>query len=257
MASQYSKKPLPPPSPLPAVSPALFQHRRFWLKVAAFRPLLVLAGIWIILLMVAVAAYDRLMYTVEDTPQVTAADTPVYPHERRNPSAADGAPPSTASEAPASSSSPSPDATDSSSRQAATISPGWLGALVATCALGCYAVSQQLQAPPRTPHRRPKRRPKAAHAGSKSPKPPSSPSKAVRPAAASPKRLDPYDPSQPLVVTPQGKRPAQATAKAAQPGQATDVTVVPDDTLHPLDWPEDSLVNSVDVRRQRSLSSFL
>jgi hypothetical protein len=49
-------------------------------------------------------------------------------------------------------------------------------------------------------------------------------------------------------------RPATATATAAAPPI---VTVLPPETNHSLDWDESSLVNALDLRKQRSLSSWL
>ncbi|NJN22827.1 MAG: hypothetical protein HC812_18690, partial [Leptolyngbya sp. RL_3_1] len=39
------------PTDASAVSPNLFQHRRFWLRLAAYRPFLVMVGgFWVVLL---------------------------------------------------------------------------------------------------------------------------------------------------------------------------------------------------------------
>jgi len=53
-------------------------------------------------------------------------------------------------------------------------------------------------------------------------------------------------------------RPATATATAAVTAAAPPiVTVLPPETNHSLDWDESSLVNALDLRKQRSLSSWL
>jgi len=53
-------------------------------------------------------------------------------------------------------------------------------------------------------------------------------------------------------------RPATATATATATAAAPPiVTVLPPETNHSLDWDESSLVNALDLRKQRSLSSWL
>lgn len=234
--------------------------------MAAYRPLLVLAGIWVVLLMIGVAAYDHLMYTVQDTPEITSTDAEVYPHQRENgdrpaplagpdgnrqDETASGAtakptpqPGSDAGDTPAAVEAPAP----------TSVSAGSVGALVLTCALGCWLLSRQLQAPRRTSRKRRKRGPNAPLPHSPQlVSPPAT--RAVRKPVTAPQRLAAYDPAQPSIHA--ASPGPQVAAVPKQAAAETEVTVVPADAEHPLDWPEESLVNSVDVRRQRSLSSFL
>lgn len=49
--------------------------------------------------------------------------------------------------------------------------------------------------------------------------------------------------------------PLSPPAPPAMPAHPT--TVVPEDEAHPLDWPEESLAHSLDLRQRRSLSSLM
>lgn len=271
MTGQFPKRSTPRTSSRSEVSPVLFQHRRFWLKIAAYRPLLILGVLWVVLLLIGMAAYDNLMHTVKDMPEVVATDLEDYPHQRGQDDAAAPAPVETADTSlmPAGEAEAISQAV--SAPDGSTVSPWSMGALVVTCALGCLMVSRQLQTPPR-PRRKPQKRglvhPQPAPTTRvRSSAPTTAPAKSspvksakAAPEPTRPQRLDPYDPAQPfgVPVASQGSvlssEPVTPTPPAAPPA---DVTVLPEDTVHPLDWPEDSLVNSVDMRRQRSLSSFL
>ncbi len=56
-------------------------------------------------------------------------------------------------------------------------------------------------------------------------------------------------------------RPAAARshqpAPLSQPSAQPDVTVLPADAVHPLDWPDDGLAQTFDIRKQVSLSAWL
>jgi hypothetical protein len=133
------------PADASAVSPNLFQHRRFWLRLAAYRPFLVLVGgFWVVMLAISILAYGRL--TSSGTQQRAEPRTP-YPHEQAQldqaaltatPEAERTAPettPATDAEAPAPAS--------------PTVSPWSLGLLVALCAGGCFTLSHSLSTPRR------------------------------------------------------------------------------------------------------------
>ena len=268
MAGQFSRRPVQRP-PVQEVSPALFQHRRFWLKLAAYRPLLILVGIWVVLLSIAVTAYEHLLYTKTGPLKPDSAEEiAVYPHQRiagdRSPTAipSENAPEfsTPADQSPGSETTGNnaePASSENPQSLPAGISPWSLGALVVICALGCSMLSRQLQAP-RVARRKPKKR----LLDKPVPVADSSPVKdgMGKGTPVSPERLAPYNASQSGVAsTPNGdvSLSNSPVPKPAAQGNAAKVTVVPQDAQHPLDWPEDSLVNTADVRRRRSLSSFL
>ncbi len=237
---------LPDPSspespPYEPLSPGLFQHRRFWLNVAAYRPLLVLGALWLVLLAIAAGAYSRLIYAEDQAPQV-APPAQTSPPALADRTPADRTPADRAPVAPPRAESPQAlsEETPVPSGQAV---PAWsLAALVGTCALGCWVISRQAQAAPRYPQA-------ARRAATPPPVTPSSPPR-------SPQRLAPYRPDQPLTAPLTGANPAPAVA-APSPPEAPTVAIVPEDTAHALDWPEGSLAHSLDVRQRRSLSSLL
>lgn len=263
------------------VSPALFRHQRFWLKMATYRPLLILAGIWAVLLAIAIIAYGQLLQTNEESAHRNNSNAnlpelaPAQPPVESDASSLDSLPldrPLSQSSGESSETLPSAPFTamPETGEAAATItalSPVSLLALVATCASGCLIIARQLQTEPRSPQRSRSRR-EATHPR-KTDRP--APQSARKPTPASTKlpKMAPYDPTQPLVKTsplprdvPRGHAgklmgDASVPSAAATQGTAANVTVVSDAVQHSLDWPQDSLVNTQDVRRQRSLSSFL
>jgi hypothetical protein len=130
------------------------------------------------------------------------------------------------------------DATEVSSSDSASV-PVWsLGLLVALCAGGCLALSQQLKPGRAAPRHKPA---PLKMSGPRAISPESA--KAVQKAA--PKRMQPY-------------RPGAGFAPAAQQETPTvPVAVVPEERANPLDWPKDSLINTMDVRQRRDVSSWL
>ena len=50
---------------------------------------------------------------------------------------------------------------------------------------------------------------------------------------------------------------ANQTGLSAQPSTQPNVTVLPADAVHPLDWPDDGLAQSFDIRKQVPLSAWL
>ncbi|MDB9528903.1 hypothetical protein PN498_23120 [Oscillatoria sp. CS-180] len=255
------------------VSSALFRRQQLWVKLAAYRPLAVLAGIWVVLLAIALFAYGQLLHTVNDAKEadVSTADLNVYPHERLN--EGENSQPSESEEAdPPSEEAPTePENATATPPPAETGFSGWtLVALVGTCAVGCWLVSAQVKSSASRSRYKAK---KSAQKPAKkrvliSPNQPSAtPSRRSQTTASSssPKPLPPYDPTQPLMVPQQEREvPPQKTPSSTVSSRAnnnttppTPVAVVSEDAHHRLDWPEDSLVNTADVRQRRSLSSFL
>jgi hypothetical protein len=199
-------------------TPNLFRHRRFWLNLAAYRPLLVLGGMWLLIVAIALVAYGRLVDTGSRQPVPEA----VYPHqERATPETAAGDSPAVASEA-------APTDTDDA-LAAPGLSPWSISLMVVLCASGCWVLSRQMMMPPRQ-----------------------------RPAADRP-RPQPLPPPAPRSPAP--RLPQSSPRPTASDGAAAPVAVQPqvlarqDHTS--VDWPQESLVNTVDMRQRRSLSSFM
>ena len=247
--------PVPADAPV-AVSPHLFQQRQFWLKLATYRPLLVVGGFWVVLLAIAIVVYGRL---TSSGAQHRSESRAPYPHEQAQ--FGQGASPAPAAVAPI--------ATDGSSRAgpataepqpAATLAPKtvpiWsLGLMVALCAGGCFTLSQQLSAARRPAQRQRRRQPSpVAAAVPKKSRSRSTPATAPnsRPKAA-PKRMQPYRP----ISDAPGYAPSPPTAAPQQSPSAVPVTVMPEGSANRLDWPQDSLINTMDVRQRRSVSSWL
>lgn len=254
---QY-RSPTPRPHPGTQVSPRLFRQRRLWMQLTAYRPLAVLAGIWIALLAIALLAYGQLLQTVEDAETAAVPSAELYPHERLNASTEDTEP-QTPNDEPAQPRVPEAEAPlvqgVASEHTEVTISAWTLVALVGGCALGCWLLSVVIKMPrtrKKTKKRSQKRRIAQASARRVAAKPSQS-----RPAV---RRLDAYDPANP-VVAPSSQRSAApnppASGSPAQTSSPAEVSVVSEEVQHRLDWPSDSLVNTADVRQRRSLSSFL
>jgi hypothetical protein len=208
-------------------------------------PLLFWAGIWLSVLLVAAIAVSGLV-------------SPGLPGRRAS-SASFG-------------SSTSSENVQTSGRQNRV--PFWLfGALAITCTAGSILVSQRISQTERT-HKlsRPRR------SGQHSPSVPRSANVGHRPSAHGKrpgKRLRPFvenefrSPPTPPISRPQpsgtsfgslnprrqGKRrPQPISRKGADP---VPVTVIPPEQNHRLDWNEASLADVMDIRKQRSLSSWM
>ncbi len=254
------------PAPVPPSmrrSPASVQHRLFrqqhlWRQLTAYRPLMVLGGIWLGLLAIALLAFGQLTHNAPDQPSAAAPTTP-YPHERVNGSSEESAAPVTSPEAQVT----APAAIEETDVQSINGLSIWtMVALVASCASGCWLLSILLKMPRRPKKRRPQRS-RVAKSDKRyrltaSQRPPvAAPLSASKdtPVATVPK-LETYNPDQPLVASSQpAKSPPSPPPTPETP--ASEVTVVSAETQHQLDWPRDSLVNTADVRQQRSLSSFM
>jgi hypothetical protein len=247
----------------PPVQRRLFRQQRLWRRLIAYRPLIVLGGIWLGLLAIAFLAFGQLTHNAPDQPTATEP-APPYPHERLNNGSAAPAPtPATSPESTATA--PTTTATESAPQTVNGLSVWTLAALVASCAGGCWLLSVVIKMPRKPKKRRPQRSQKAK-AGkryrlSSSQRPPVSASlPAQRDAQATSgttvPKLETYDPDQPLVASSKPTKPEPVPSPAAVP-EASEVTVVSEETQHQLDWPSDSLVNTADMRQRRSLSSFM
>jgi hypothetical protein len=116
--------------------------------------------------------------------------------------------------------------------------PLWLfGAIALTCTAGSIVVSKHL-APVERTYRRPKRMaPQAAKRRA---------AKRSRAPIAPPSRQSCRQTSRPPMAK---SLPPQAVK--------VPITVVPSEANHPLDWQDESLADVMDLRRQRSLSSWM
>lgn len=149
--------------------------------------------------------------------------------------------------------------------------PLWLfGAIALTCTAGSFLVSKQLARP--QPRRSPLRNPPSRiQSKSRPPRPPRKGRKRLKPysPAETPFPLPTYSSAQVQHSTalpvplqsgqPSGRlrRVSPPTSKLAVRPTRVSVTVVPDEENHPLDWKAANLADSVDLRKRRSLSSWL
>ncbi|MEM0978961.1 MAG: hypothetical protein AAGH78_01670 [Cyanobacteria bacterium P01_H01_bin.58] len=257
------------------VSPALFRHQRFWLKMAAYRPLLILAGIWAVLLAIAIVAYSQLLQTAEELSGGRDADisltesTPAESSTESESSSLEALPLDkplnqiSGESSAALSSEPFTEVPEilGTSTTITALSPVSLLALVATCAFGCLVIARQLQAAPRSPQKGRSHRKADRAKQVERPTPRSTPEPKSTPKGLP--KMAPYDPTQPFAKTPPPSTVAPVSSTQAQPNTspqqatASSTTVVPEAVQHSLDWPQDSLINARDVRQQRSLSSFM
>ena len=245
MAGQFFRGNSSTPPPLSDISPALFRYQRFWQKVIVYRPILILAGIWIVLLASALVAYERLLYAEKD-PSQTKTDTPettiaVYPHQRidgdrpQEASVADNPESSQSEQADVGGQPDTPGTTATNTAAAEVIatstelpqnsifgvSPWALAVLVVTCAGGCSLLSRQLQR-----SRRPRRKAKKRVLPQRQFVPlQNAQRQPVRQGGVSfaPKRLATYTPNQPIVPPlRQGKNDAAFSARFSKHKGAKD-----------------------------------
>lgn len=172
---------------------------------------------------------------------------------------------------------------------------GEIFSLVGLCALGSFVIAQQAKRPPR-PKRKKKMKRKAVAKPARKPKPPAKKSpgpKKLAPfaperdsvvvpsvmlaAKMSPPRVDgaaarsPHATENPKAegAASGGNRdpirqptlPVQSAANSGDGGfpqpEIHSPNIVPDHEDHPLDWSEESIAHSLDLRQRRSLSSFM
>ncbi len=157
---RFIERPTAPSQLARRISPNLFRQQRLLIKMATYRPLAVLASIWVVLLTIALLAYGQLLRTTPDTDeQSVAPSVEVYPHERPT---ADDTPTEATSSAPTTASQPV-DAQAIAVQAEEDALPGdpqtglniWtLLILVGTCAAGSWLLSVQLKRPrkPRSSH---------------------------------------------------------------------------------------------------------
>lgn len=229
----------------PPASAFSVQLKRFLVQLLQQRPLIFWGGVWAIALMLISGSIATLLdptvsrrvslHELFPSPQPIAAPSPTMAESAPPPSTSTSiAPPAIAADAP-------------------TIPYRSLGAIVIGCGLGSVLISQLMNRSPKPQrlHRAVPQPPAPA------PKPPEV--SAVQPpqSAVSPRGGEATAPPSfqmpPALTTPRSKRAAQSDRAVTQ----TAVTVMPPDASHSLDWDENSLVNSMDLRKQRSLSSWM
>lgn len=249
---------VPPPMksstrPTASVQRRLFRQQRLLSQMTAYRPLVVLAGIWVGLLAIALLAFSQLTHNASDG-QTPASTVDTYPHERLNGATES---PSPASEVIGDRDNTPPAETERSAPQTVHGLSVWtLAALVGSCAGGCWLLSMLMKMP-RRPKKRRSQRDKSGKTyrltsrEGKSAISSSAPSAAIK--SPTVPKLAAYDPQQPLVAPPETYPQSAATEHATE----ADVALVSDEVQHRLDWPNDSLVNTADVRQRRSLSSYM
>jgi hypothetical protein len=170
---------------------------------------------------------------------------------------------------PEASSSPSASTSVVATSPNAWLQIGSLGAIALSCAAGTLFISHRLNRP-----QKPKKLQKlpAPHLSQRSQlakrSTPTQPTLPVRPHTLPP-RLKPSSPLAASLSAATGASPgSRATQSIAREPIAREsmrepiakepiVTVVPAEQSHPLDWDENSLVNAMDLRKRRPLSSWL
>lgn len=235
--------------------------RGFWLNLLLSQPLLILGGMWALLVLIAALAFGGLLDPeITELPKLSPMEQSRLSESDRpwsentiqqdtQPSDPMATQPTVAPSANAPSNLVEGDL---ASNVPGPSIPVWsLAALVISCAAGCLAINHYLNGPPAQAVKT-LRQPKQAKASS-------------RPPLRSLKRLKPYTASagNSLEVTDKVQRSPHPAANANLPdtpahsSNSVVTTVVPPTENNPLDWPDGSLAHQLDLRQQKSLSSWL
>ena len=229
--------------------------RGFWLKLFLAQPLLMVGGMWIFLALIAAIAFGGLLNPgmktlpklnplerarLSQTQQSTSANDPQRnqasnrgrfgPHRVEDPHGADKQ---------------TKAKQESEDLDLGPSVPVWsLATLALICASGCWVIDQFLNAPPSTPIKK-LRQPN---------KPVNSHQSTLKPL----KRLKPYPASQSIPLPTSGEMPPPPEQPSPPPEAApVEPAVVPPSESNSLDWPDGSLAHQLDLRQQKSLSSWL
>ncbi|MBD2088439.1 hypothetical protein H6F67_00950 [Microcoleus sp. FACHB-1515] len=217
------------------------QLKMFLVQLLQQRPLIFWGGIWAIALILISGSIATLLdptvsrrialHELFPPPQPIAAPSPV----------ASAAPTTAVSPA-----SPTPIATPPTIQaEQPTIPYRSLGAIILGCGVGSIVISQLMNRSPQ---------PQRLHSASSTAKRP--PAIVQPPKTATSNLAQASAPTAyqmpPTLTTPRSK-PRVAQSQPASPT----VTVVPAEASHTLDWDENSLVNTMDIRKRRSLSSWM
>ena len=240
--------------------------RRIWLHIFLLflsQPLLMLGGMWALLVLIASIAFGGLLdpgvndlSRLPPLEQSNSSENKWSPSQKSIQTDTQLSGPTQTQPPIASNSNQSQNQVDIN--QPSDISgpsiPVWsLGGLVLTCVAGCWVINHYLNAPPSPPVKT-----------LRQPKPLKTP-RENKPAPRTLKRLKPFDSSTENVLpkTGQVQRTPAPVAKANSPESLSSSTkpvvaaVVPPNESNPLDWPEGSLAHQLDLRQQKSLSSWL
>lgn len=76
LSDRSAQTPAPPAPASRRVSPALFRRQRLLMRMATYRPLAVLASIWVVLLAIALLAYGQLLRTDPDSREQSTPPQP-------------------------------------------------------------------------------------------------------------------------------------------------------------------------------------
>ena len=234
--------------------------RGFWLSLFLAQPLLMLGGMWMLLVLIAVLAFGGLLDPgMKTLPKLTPLEQARLSRTQRPASTGDAQgpqPPNLAGTGLSSAVGPNVadnlvEANRGSNASGPSI-PVWsLATLTLICAAGCWVIDHFLNAPPSAPVKK-LRQPK--------------PIQSNRPTLQTLKRLKPYLASPAPSLQTKGKMrrrlPSQPTpphSTAPPPPDADPVvpSVVSPTESNSLDWPDGSLAHQLDLRQQKSLSSWL
>jgi hypothetical protein len=262
---------------------------QFWAQLFRYRPLVLLGVFWLTLICISAVAYSRLMFS--GVPVSSSAGASMV-QQSSPPPVIRPAPRGVGNAETSLSAMNQADAPRPVSKEALTneteehsLSKGqgqgvpWktlaeLGLLVGLCALGSFVITWQAKRPPR-----PKTKKKKRKVVSKVVRKPKSFPRTITP----PKRLAPFAPERDSVVVPEAITASRSTVtnplpsfsktpdlsnthhpsgsqhqpEAPQPAETHNPDIVPDHEDHPLDWSEESIAHSLDLRHRRSLSSFM
>lgn len=278
----------PPPRPealFSATQAPVPSSRLFWLRLLSHRPLVLLGSLWLVTVCLAAVASHRLLFT--DPGKGTKA-----PASRSSALSSEDSNESSSPLGASDRSEPRGNEPAARSHPRTQVTLWGLSSLVGLCALGSVVISQRAKAATRrTPQRR-VRRVKAKAKAATGPKrlQPYSPQRdavivkgaqAVKDTlpptmveaeadSATPTRAAVRDKDRPPIA------PSPTEAKVDAEAAATTNTnigvnaietqadhlvpqpeVLPPDEAHPLDWEEDSLAHTLDLRQRRSLSSLM
>ncbi|MDJ0704552.1 MAG: hypothetical protein QNJ46_14815 [Leptolyngbyaceae cyanobacterium MO_188.B28] len=233
--------------------------RGFWLSLFLAQPLLMVGGMWMLLVLIAVIAFGGLLNPeIKPLPRMNPLEQARLSRIQRSASTeadqerqlshlAENELRST--DDPKVADSLLVDANEENNDSGPSI-PVWsLATLALICASGCWVIDKVLNAPPSAPVKK-LRQPQPVKSNGLTPRT---------------LKLKPYLASTPSSSQPEGKMqrlPGQtpnAHPTASPPPDSDSVvpSVVPPTEVSSLDWPDGSLAHQLDLRQQKSLSSWL
>lgn len=223
------------------------QLKMFLVQLVSQRPLIFWGSVWAIALMLISGSIATLLDpTVSRRVSLHELSPPPQPMIAA-PSPIASAPPTSSVNSP--SAVPTVEAPPAIVAEQPTVPYRSLGAIVLGCGVGSILISQLMNRSPQ---------PQRLRSASPSAKrPPATTQPAIPPQQPAPAPTAYQMP--PALTTPRSTR-SNAAEPSAAPTVSTStstVTVVPAEASHALDWDENSLVNAMDIRKRRSLSSWM